>query len=112
MAEERKGRGLTGPLVDAAIRDTPQIRRLQFPVFSVGVAPSTSINHYRFAGMNVPVTCAGVRVNPNDIVVADDDGVAGGPRGHAAGNLRRAPRMDNTERSMIPFTEKCRSIKE
>jgi len=26
----------------------------QFPVFSRGVAPSTTIGHYRFAGVNVP----------------------------------------------------------
>ena len=112
MATAMKVRGLTGAIVDAAIRDTPQIRRLQFPVFSVGIAPSTSINHYRFAGMNVPVTCAGVRVNPNDIVVADDDGVAVVPREHAAEVLKKAQQLDNTEHSMIPFIEKFRSIKE
>ena len=112
MATAMKVRGLTGAIVDAAIRDTPQIRRLQFPVFSVGIAPSTSINHYRFAGMNVPLTCAGVRVNPNDIVVADDDGVAVVPREHAADVLKKAQQLDNTEHSMIPFIEKFRSIKE
>jgi len=112
MATAMKVRGLTGAIVDAAIRDTPQIRRLQFPVFSVGVAPSTSINHYRFAGANVPVTCAGVRVNPNDIIVADDDGVAIVPREHAADVLKKAQQLDYTEHSMMPFIEKFKSIKE
>jgi regulator of RNase E activity RraA len=112
MATAMKARGLTGAIVDAAIRDTPQIRRLQFPVFSVGIAPSTSINHFRFAGANVPVTCAGVRVNPNDIIVADDDGVAVVPRAHAEDILKKAQQLDNTEHSMIPFIEKFRSIKE
>jgi len=112
MATAMKVRGLTGAIVDAAIRDTPQIKRLQFPVFSAGIAPSTSINHYRFAGMNVPVTCAGVRVNANDIIVADDDGVAVVPREHAADVLKKAQQLDNTEHSMIPFIEKFRSIKE
>ncbi|HET9319839.1 MAG TPA: RraA family protein [Bryobacteraceae bacterium] len=112
MATAMKVRGLTGAIVDAAIRDTPQIRRLQFPVFSVGIAPSTSINHYRFAGTNVPVTCAGVRVNPNDIIVADEDGVAVVPREHAADVLKKAQQLDNTEHTMMPFIEKYRSIKE
>src|SRR5216684_8131759 len=84
MATAMKFRGLAGAVVDASIRDTPQIKRLQFPVFSRGVAPSTSINHYRFEGVNVPVTCAGVRVNPNDIIVADEDGVVVVPRAKAA----------------------------
>src|SRR5205814_8834692 len=61
MATAMKYRGLAGAVIDAAIRDTPQIRKLQFPVFSRGVVPSTSINHYRFAGANVPVTCAGAK---------------------------------------------------
>src|SRR5579864_77244 len=112
MATAMRARGLTGAIVDAAIRDTPQIKRIQFPVFSIGVAPSTSINHYRFAGTNVPVTCAGVRVNPNDIIVADDDGVAVVPRAHAADVLQKAQQLDYTEHSMMPFIEKFRSIRE
>ena len=112
MATAMRARGLTGAIVDAAIRDTPQIKRMQFPVFSVGIAPSTSINHYRFAGTNVPVTCAGVRVNPNDIIVADDDGVAVVPREHAAEVLKKAQQLDNTEHSMLPFIEKYKSMKE
>jgi len=112
MSTAMKYRGLAGAVVDASVRDLPQIKRLQFPVFSRGVVPSTSIDHYRFAGANLPVTCAGTRVNPNDIVVADEDGVAVVPRAHAAEILKKAQELDNTEHSMVPFIEKFRSIKE
>ncbi|MBZ5624117.1 MAG: RraA family protein [Acidobacteriia bacterium] len=112
MATAMKYRGLTGAVIDGSVRDTPQIRRLQFPVFSRGVVPSTTINHYRFAGSNVPVTCAGVPVNPGDIIVADEDGVAVVPRGRAADVLKKAQDLDNTEHTMLPFIEKFRSIKE
>ncbi|MDR3698779.1 MAG: RraA family protein [Candidatus Sulfopaludibacter sp.] len=112
MATAMKYRGLAGAVVDGGVRDTPQIRRLQFPVFSRGVAPSTTINHYRFAGVNMPVTCAGVRVNAGDIVAADEDGVAVVPRGHAAEVLKKAEDLDNTEHTMLPFIEKYKSIKE
>jgi 4-hydroxy-4-methyl-2-oxoglutarate aldolase len=112
MATAMKYRGLTGAVIDASVRDTPQIRKLQFPVFSRGVVPSTTINHYRFGGANIPVTCAGVRVNPSDIIVADEDGVAVVPRARAADVLKKAQELDNTEHSMIPFIEKFRSIKE
>ena len=61
MATAMKVRGLAGAVIDGCVRDTPQIGRLQFPVFSRGVVPSTTVNHYRFAGVNVPVICAGVR---------------------------------------------------
>jgi len=112
MATAMKFRGLAGAIIDAGIRDTPQIKRLQFPVFSRGVVPSTSINHYRFAGANIPLTCAGVRVNPGDIVVADQDGVAVVPRARAADVLKKAQELDDTEHRMYPFIEKYKSIRE
>jgi regulator of RNase E activity RraA len=112
MATAMKYRGLAGAVIDGAVRDTPQIRRLQFPVFSRGVAPSTTINHFRFAGVNIPVTCAGVRVNPGDIITADEDGVAVVPRAKADEVLKKSQALDDTEHSMLPFIEKFRSIKE
>src|SRR3954465_3536406 len=93
MATAMKYRGLAGAIIDGSVRDTPQIRKLQFPVFSRGVAPSTTINHYRFAGANVPVVCAGVRVNPGDIVTADEDGVAVIPQARAADVLKKAQEL-------------------
>ncbi len=112
MATAMRYRGFAGAVIDGSVRDTPQIRKLQFPVFSRGVVPSTTINHYRVAGTNVPVTCAGVRVNPGDIVTADEDGVAVVPRARAAEVLKKSQDLDNTEHSMIPFIEKYRSIRE
>jgi 4-hydroxy-4-methyl-2-oxoglutarate aldolase len=112
MATAMKYRGLAGAVIDASVRDTPQIRKLQFPVFSRGVVPSTTVNHYRFAGLNVPVICAGVMVNAADIIVADEDGVAVVPRAHAADVLKKAQELDYTEHGMLPFIEKFHSIKE
>src|SRR3984957_12906702 len=112
MATAMKYRGLAGAVIDGSVRDTPQIAKLQFPVFSRGIAPSTTINHYRFAGANISVTCAGARVNPGDMITADEDGVAVVPKAHAAEVLKKAQELDNTEHAMIPFIEKFRSIKE
>jgi 4-hydroxy-4-methyl-2-oxoglutarate aldolase len=112
MATAMKFRGFAGAVIDGSVRDTPQIRKLQFPVFSRGVVPSTTINHYRFAGVNVPVTCAGVRVNAGDIVTADEDGVAVVPKARAGDVLKKAQDLDDTEHRMIPFIEKFKSIKE
>jgi 4-hydroxy-4-methyl-2-oxoglutarate aldolase len=112
MTTAMKFRDLAGAVVDGGVRDTPQITRLQFPVFSRGIVPSTTINHYRFAGKNLPVMCAGVEVRPNDIIVADMDGVAVVPHDKAAAVLERAQQLDNTEHSMMPFIEKYRSLRE
>jgi 4-hydroxy-4-methyl-2-oxoglutarate aldolase len=112
MSTAMKYRGLAGAIVDGGVRDTPQIAKLQFPVFSRGVVPSTTVNHYRFAGRNVPVKCAGVRVNAGDIIAADLDGVAVVPKERAAEVLKKAQQLDETEHSMLPFIEKYKSIRE
>jgi 4-hydroxy-4-methyl-2-oxoglutarate aldolase len=112
MATAMKFRGLAGAVIDGSVRDTPQIRRLQFPVFSRGVSPATSVNHYRFAGINIPVSCAGVTVNPGDIIAADEDGVAVVPKAKAADVLKKAQDLDDTEHKMYPFIEKFKSIRE
>jgi len=112
MATAMKVRGFTGAVIDGSIRDLPQIGRIQFPVYSRGVAPSTTINHFRFAGVNVPVTCAGAKVSGGDLIVADEDGVVVVPRAHAAEVLKKAQELDQTEHQMLPFIEKFKSIKE
>ncbi|MFL6354732.1 MAG: RraA family protein [Bryobacteraceae bacterium] len=112
MSTAMKYRGFAGAIVDGGIRDTPQLTRLQFPVFSRGIVPSTTVNHYRFAGKNIPITCAGVEVHPGDIIVADMDGVVVVPRERAAEVLKKAQQLDDSEHSMYPFIERYKSIRE
>jgi 4-hydroxy-4-methyl-2-oxoglutarate aldolase len=112
MATTMKVRGFAGAVVDASVRDLPQIQRIQFPVYSRGVSPGTTVGHYRSAGVNVPVTCAGVTVRPNDIITADEDGVVVVPFEKAAEVLKKAQDLDNTEHSMYPFIERFKSLTE
>jgi regulator of RNase E activity RraA len=105
-------RGFSGAVIDGGVRDIPQLKRIGFPVYSTGSVPSTSVGHYRFGGINLPVDCDGVKVNANDIVVADQDGVVVVPREHAAEVLVRAQQLDNSEHSMYPYIEKFHSIVE
>ena len=79
---------------------------------AAAIAPATSVNHYKFAGSNVPVMCAGVRVSAGDIISADEDGVVAVPRAKAAEVLKKAQELDDTEHKMYPFIEKFKSIKE
>jgi regulator of RNase E activity RraA len=105
-------RGFAGAIIDGGVRDLPQLKRIGFPVYSTGSVPSTSIGHYHFGGANIPITCGGVQVDANDIIVADQDGVVVVPRAHAAEILVLAQKLDNSEHSMYPYIEKFRSITE
>lgn len=112
MGTAMKFRGFAGAVIDGGLRDTPQLRRIQFPVFSRSIVPSTSVNHYRFAGVNIPVKVAGVTVNGGDIIAADEDGVVAVPKARAEAVLKRAQELDDTEHRMYPFIEKFKSMKE
>ncbi|HUO23521.1 MAG TPA: RraA family protein [Caulobacteraceae bacterium] len=112
MATAMKSRGFVGAVVDGGVRDLPQIAKIQFPVFSRTIVPSTTIGHYRFVGANVPVVCDGIKVNANDIIVADMDGVVVVPQEKAAEVLKKAQELDFIEHSTIPYIEKYHSLKE
>jgi regulator of RNase E activity RraA len=112
MGTGMKYRGFAGAIIDGGIRDVHQLRRLQLPVYSRSLVPSTSVNHYRVTGVNKPLVCAGVPVSMGDIIVADEDGVVVVPKARAAEVLKKAQELDDTEHRMLPFVEKYKSISE
>lgn len=112
MATAMKSRGFVGAVIDGGVRDVGQIIKLRFPVFSRSVVPSTTINHYRFAGANVPVSLGGVTIAAGDILVADADGVVVVPKDHAAEVLKKAQELDFSEHAMLPYIEKYHSLRE
>lgn len=75
-------RGLRGVVVDGAWRDVDDIRALGFPLFGRGIAPFSPLKD-NLGEINVPVACGGVIVEPGDIIVADEGGVAVVPLRHA-----------------------------
>ncbi len=112
MGTAMASRNFSGAVIDGGVRDTAYLQKINFPVYALGVVPSTSISHYRFAGSNIPVLCDGVTVNPGDIVVADNDGVVVVPRAVAQQVLTLAQEMDFKEHSMYPWIEKLKSLGE
>ena len=88
-------RGLAGVVIFGAVRDTPEIRALEFPVFSILVTP-TAGEPKGFGEIDVPVTVAGRRVHPGDWIAGDDDGVVVLPQARAVEIANRA--MDVMER--------------
>lgn len=111
MSTALKSRGFVGAVVDGGVRDLPQIAKLRFPVFARSITPSTTVNHFRFVGSNLPVTIGGVMIDAGDIIVADLDGVVVVPKAKAEAVLKKAQELDNSEHAMIPYIEKYRSLK-
>ncbi|HYK50476.1 MAG TPA: RraA family protein [Terriglobales bacterium] len=112
MGTAMAARNFSGAVIDGGVRDVGYLQKIGFPVFALGIVPSTSVNHYRFAGTNIPVVCDGVAVNAGDLIVADGDGVVVVPRAKAAEVLAIAQDLDFKEHSMYGYIEKLRSIEE
>jgi regulator of RNase E activity RraA len=112
MGTAMSAREFSGAVIDGGVRDVAYLRKIGFPVYALGIVPSTSVHHYRFAGSNIPVKCDGVEVKAGDIVVADTDGVVVVPRGEASKVLALAQELDYKEHSMYALIEKLKSIQE
>jgi len=112
MGTAMYSREYAGAVIDGGVRDVAYLKKIGFPVYALGIVPSTSIHHYRFAGSNIPVVCDGVEVKAADIVVADQDGVVVVPRADAQKVLALAQEMDFKEHSMYATIEKLKSIQE
>ena len=67
--------GLSGVVVDGAVRDVAEICELGFPCFAVARVPAGP--HKGWGGtIDANVACAGAVVRPGDIIIGDDDGIA------------------------------------
>ncbi|MBN2119779.1 MAG: DUF561 domain-containing protein [Candidatus Omnitrophica bacterium] len=82
-------RKLSGIVVDGAVRDTSQIRKLRFPVFSKLITP-TAGEPKGFGEIGVCVKISGIRVCSGDWIVGDDDGVVCIPEDRAVEVANRA----------------------
>ena len=88
-------RGVAGVVTDGAIRDTPQVAPLAFPVYAGGAAAPASFGLHHAVDLDVPIGCGDVAVFPGDVVVGDGEGVVVIPR-HLAAEI--APAAAEQER--------------
>ena len=74
-----KMKGVAGAVIDGGMRDTDETRDIGFPIYSKSIVPRST--HTPYSGrmepieVNVTIQCAGVVVNPGDIVIGDEIGI-------------------------------------
>ncbi len=89
MSLQARNRGAVGLISNGCVRDIRLLREERFAAFCRGVCPR-SAQKSTPGSINVPVQVGGLVVNPGDIVVGDDDGVAIVPLSIAEEVLQRS----------------------
>ncbi len=68
-------RGAIGVIIDGACTDILEIKAMAMPTFARGISALVGRRLEQEGGVNLPIQCGGVLVNPGDLVIADDNGI-------------------------------------
>lgn len=110
MATTASVRGLEGTVIDGAIRDVTEIRKIGHPVYARRISPATSVGRLVSVSKQEPVVCAGVMVHPGDYIVGDNDGVVVVPFDAADEVVALLADYDDKESKMVPIIQREKSM--
>jgi regulator of RNase E activity RraA/2-keto-4-pentenoate hydratase/2-oxohepta-3-ene-1,7-dioic acid hydratase in catechol pathway len=97
LALRAQVRGAAGVVTDGAIRDSRALAELNIPIYHAAVHPAVLGRRHVPWETGVTVACAGVTIQPGDILVGDADGVVVLPPGIAAEVLAEAREQERQE---------------
>lgn len=92
-------KGLSGFIIDGAVRDIDFLKNNDFPVYALG---STPMGSYRNAvgEINTDISCGGQVIHPGDIIVADDDGIVVLPKEDVINVIEKIQKVYSIESSI------------
>jgi RraA family protein len=104
MMQLSRKKGIAGFIIDGAIRDLAAFQNGDFPVYAKGV---THRGPYKDGPgeINVPISVDGMLVQPGDLIVGDEDGLAVVPYEFANEILQKVKAQEIREREILESIE-------
>lgn len=103
-------REVEGVIVDGACRDVDESVKLDLPIYARATVPITARGRIVEASWNKPVTVAGLKVAPSDLVLADGSGVVFLPAARAEAILDVAEKISVREAAMAAAVRRGRPL--
>ena len=104
-------KGVAGVVIDGAVRDVDDIRRLNFPMFATSIVPNAG-EPKGFGEINAEINCGGQIVKPGDFIVGDDNGVVVIPKERGYEIARRAVEVEKNERRIRDEIKRGKTLSE
>jgi len=110
LALRAQMRGAKGIVTDGAIRDSEALKNLAIPVYYAAIHPAVLGRRHVPWETNTTIACAGVTVQPGDIVAGDGDGVVVVPRHLAMEVARDAAEQELQEQFIAEQVAKGQAV--
>jgi 4-hydroxy-4-methyl-2-oxoglutarate aldolase len=101
LTEAAKAKGIAGTVIDGVNRDVGESRAFGYPIWSRANHSRTGKDRVALEATNVPVVLGQVRVDPGDLICADDSCVVAVPASRAEDVLGVAEAIEAKEHLIL-----------
>lgn len=101
MTVAAQSRGVIGAVIDGYVTDRSFIREVNFPLWCRGFSPKTTKIRSGIGSIGETISCGDVEISPNDLILADENGVVVINPTEAAEIARTAQAIQDGEPAII-----------
>jgi len=96
FASEGRRKQIAGIVIDGYCRDAAAISQIGLPFYAKGTCPKAAGKN-KLGLLNVSIQCGGIDIQPNDIVIGDEEGIVVLPQDELFDTLRAAEAISQKE---------------